>query len=121
MELATAGRSYQEIAEQVGYGNRGTAFRAVSDALERQAVQSVDSYRRVELDRLEALQHAIWGRAMAGDPEAVLAARKIILARCRLLGLFPSRRQPDKRGHARSVVLTDAERRTWEQRGGADR
>lgn len=41
----------------------------------------------VEVDRLDALQHAVWDDAMDGDVRAVEAALKVIAQRSRLLGL----------------------------------
>jgi len=60
VELALAGFGYDDIAEQVGYANRGTAWRTVQNALYERKVESVDEYRQLELARLDALQSAHW-------------------------------------------------------------
>ncbi len=60
------------------------------------------------LDRLDALQNAVWQKAMAGDVGAVRAAHKIVMSRCRLLALDKPAKSVDKFG-SRSVVLSAAE------------
>jgi hypothetical protein len=56
--------------------------------LRARIVAAVDELRCLEVDRLDALQASIWPDAMAGDVSAVQAIMKIIMHRCRLLGLF---------------------------------
>jgi IS5 family transposase len=107
VELASQGLTYELIANQCGWSHRATAYKAVHAALNEQTVEAVAGLRQRELDRLDALQLAVWRRAMDGDVAAVLAAQRIILARCRLLGLD----RPEKtstRFHA-PVVLTPEE------------
>jgi hypothetical protein len=59
----------------------------VSDALKAQTVEAVDQLRSLEVERLDKLQLGVWQKAMDGDvPSAILAIR-VIMARCRLLGL----------------------------------
>lgn len=88
VELAIAGRTYEQIAAEVGYANRGTAYKVVQKALRSRTVAAVDELRSLEVDRLDALQASLWPDAMAGDVPAVSACAKIVTQRCRLLGLF---------------------------------
>ena len=46
VELALAGHSYDEIALEVGYQNRGTAWRAVQDSLNSTIAQAVTELPR---------------------------------------------------------------------------
>jgi hypothetical protein len=87
VELASQGLTYELIASQVGWSHSATVYRAVHAALDQQTVEAVAVLRQKELDRLDALQLAVWPRAMNGDVSAVLAAQRIVMARCRLLGL----------------------------------
>jgi len=87
VELATQGDTYEQIANEVGYANRGTAYKIVRKALDKHEAQAVAEYRDVEVARLNALQAALWDRAVAGDVEAVEAVLKIVVARVKLLGL----------------------------------
>jgi hypothetical protein len=109
VELRTRGLTYDQIAVQLGYANRGTVFRVVSDALKAETVEAVKDLRSLEVARLDALQDAVWDKAMAGDVPSVMAARRVIMARCRLLGLDgPGTERPGKRVvdiRSRTVVI----------------
>ena len=87
VQLATEGRTYQEIADELGYANRGTVHHIVYQALARDRKDAVEDHQQLELARLDALQAALWDQAMAGDVEAAREVRAVITARCRLLGL----------------------------------
>lgn len=87
VELRTQGLTYEDIARELGYANRGTVFRVVSNALAAREGLAVDDLRSLEAERLDALQVGIWQRAMEGDIQAAMVALRIIGARCRLLGL----------------------------------
>ena len=91
LELVAEGKSYDEIAQAVGYSHRGSAHRAVFKALDDREAEGVDHLRATELARLDALQVALWDRAMDGDVEAVLAVLRIMDRRIRLLALVTSR------------------------------
>lgn len=87
LELVAEGKSYDQIAEAVGYSHRGSAHKAVFKALKEREVEGVDELRRLEVDRLDALQHALWASAVAGDLKAIHAVLRIIELRARVLGL----------------------------------
>lgn len=87
MELCAEGYSYDSIAFQIGYANRGAAYRAVTKAVGDREVQTVESFRCSELDRLDACQKALWGRAMDGDLGAILAILAISRERVRFYAL----------------------------------
>jgi hypothetical protein len=88
VQLALSGVSYDQIAEQVGYANRGTAWRAVNEALNANVVEGVENYRTVELARLDALLLAHWPGAVSGiDYKSAEIAMKVIAQRSKLLGL----------------------------------
>ncbi|NYG07772.1 hypothetical protein BJ986_002259 [Phycicoccus badiiscoriae] len=79
--------TYDEIAAELGYANRGTVFRIVRDALIERQDEAVDSLRFLESQRLDALQAALWDKAMSGDVNAARSILGVITARVRLLGL----------------------------------
>lgn len=87
VELVGAGMSYDEVAAELGYANRSGAWKAVQASLKAVQAETVDEYRALSLDRLEALLAQVWDKAMAGDVNAVAAARRIVDAECRVLGL----------------------------------
>jgi hypothetical protein len=87
IELRTQGCTYDQIAEELGYANRGTVYRIISDALAEREHQAVDSLRFLESARLDSLQSALWDKAMSGDVKAARSILGIIVARAHLLGL----------------------------------
>jgi transposase-like protein len=88
VELALTGSSYQAIADELGYANRGTVYRLVNNALKDREVETIDELRRLEVDRLDSLQVAIWEDAMTGDLAAVRAVLRILHLRAKILGLY---------------------------------
>ncbi len=105
LELAIEGHTYDQIAAEVGYANRGTAYKVVQAALGARTVAGVDALRSVESARLNALQAALWPDAMAGDVSAVQAVLKIVMQRCRLVGLVDPRPAAPEPERPRSVVV----------------
>jgi hypothetical protein len=91
VELALTGSSYQVIADELGYANRGTVYRLVKNALEDRQVETIDELRRLEVDRLDSLQVAIWEDAMTGDLASVKAVLRILQLRAKILGLYSDR------------------------------
>jgi hypothetical protein len=72
---------------ELGYANRGTVYRVVSEALRAQTLEAVGELRSLEIARLNSLQLAMWQKAMDGDVPSAMAILRVIMARCRLLGL----------------------------------
>jgi hypothetical protein len=92
VRLRTAGLSYEQVAQELGYANRGTVHRIVQQALSAREADSVDELRHLELARLDDVQAALWPRMMAGEVSAALGVLRVIDQRIRLLGLEPRRR-----------------------------
>ncbi len=108
MELATQGRTYQQIADELRYANRGTVHRVVQQALQAVQTENVEVLRAVEVDRLDALQRGVWDAATAGHVPATQAAVRIIQARARVLGLLQSGKPKRTRcKQPQTVVLQD--------------
>src|SRR5450759_1464351 len=91
VELKAAGYTYSQVANELGYTSRGTAYNIVAKALREQTSEAVADLRDLENARLDALQHALWDAAMTGDISAVVAVVKIVRARVHLNGLEPTR------------------------------
>jgi hypothetical protein len=49
--------------------------------------EAVGELRSLEVERLNSLQVAMWQKAMDGDVPSAIAVLRVIMARCRLLGL----------------------------------
>lgn len=106
VEMALGGATYQQIAQGMGYANRGTVHRIVQQALRQREVESIDEMRQLELDRLDALQAAQWEVALEGDVHAAAVILKVMDRRCRPLGLYASYR-PRQGVHGPSPFLVD--------------
>jgi hypothetical protein len=65
----------------------------------------VDELRRLEIDRLDVLQAALWPQAMAGDTAAACVVLRIIEQRTRLLGLGREHRPGPGTGQPTTVVV----------------
>ncbi len=90
LRLRMEGRTFREIGERLGTTESG-AWRAYMRALDRVRHEIQEGARlalALELERLDALQRAIWDKAMEGDLRAVDRVLKIMDLRCRLLGLY---------------------------------
>lgn len=90
VELVLRGMTYQQVAHELGYANRGTVHRIVATALREREAESIDDLRVLELDRLDALQSTYWFQATGGDIRAAMVVLKIMDRRARLLGLYES-------------------------------
>jgi hypothetical protein len=87
VQLALAGATFDQIAQQVGYANRSAAWKAVQRALARVEAHDVGSLREVEGARLDRLQVAVWPAALRGEVKAATVVLRIMERRARLLGL----------------------------------
>src|SRR5450631_213550 len=87
VELRTQGWTYEQIAVELGYANRGTVFHIVSQALKAHTAEAVGELRSLEVARLDSVQSAMWHKAMDGDVPSGMAVLRCIMSRCRLLGL----------------------------------
>ena len=95
IELRKAGASYDQIARQIGYANKGAAYKAVSRALKAtMATMSLDAdaYRQLAADRLDAMLLGVWQAATRGDPQAISAVLRIEERRASMLGLDAPKR-----------------------------
>jgi len=104
VQLATAGYSYDAIAREVGYANRGTAWRALDKALRDQVVEDVALYRRVQFDRLDRLLASLWPLCETGELKAFASALRTLDLQNKLLGLYEADEQ-DSSGY--SIVQPD--------------
>ena len=123
LELLTAGRSYDQIAEELGYTNRAAAWRLIAKALDGQVREHAQLYLRVTLARLEAILGSWWHAATTGqDHRAALIVLKVIEMQSKLLGLDAtsktrSRSEPQLTSKPRGIVLRPDELDEWRAAG----
>lgn len=87
LQLRKAGATFDQIAEQVGYDNRGNACRAIQQELADLPKEDAVELRDLELARLDSLLTAMWPKAMNGNGWAVDRVLRIMERRARLAGL----------------------------------
>lgn len=95
LRLRSQGLSYREIAGRLGV-DTSTAYRRTQRALAAVPVEDVETHRALELDRLDALQRAVWDKALDGNLNALDRVLAIMTRRSKLLGLDAPLRREDK-------------------------
>lgn len=87
LELRTSGMTYAAVAAALGYSDESGARKAVDRLLSRVECEGAEELRRLEGQRLDAMQRAIWPQACGGDLDAIKTALSIMARRSKLLGL----------------------------------
>jgi preprotein translocase subunit SecD len=101
LELRKAGVEYGEIARALGYKWKSGAFAAVKRALHEVKQEPCLELIKLEVERLDKMQVALWAKAQHGDYGAVDRIIRIMERRARLLGLDA----PEKQEVATRVIL----------------
>jgi hypothetical protein len=90
LELRKKGVRYEQIAQQLGYSNRGSAHKAVMKELELLAKgcrEEAAQVRDLELQRLDDLFLAAWKAIADGSESAIDRALRVSESRRKLMGL----------------------------------
>jgi hypothetical protein len=87
VKLRRGGLTWDMIAERVGYSAPMSAQRAYMRAANRIVQDDIDTIRKMETERLDIAQSAIWGRVLNGELTAVQTFIRIQERRAKLLGL----------------------------------
>ena len=99
LAMRKQGCTYEEIAQALGI-TKSSAWRLVNRQLRMQARLAEEEAKvllQLELERLDALQQAVWEQAMQGHLGAVDRVLRIMERRAKLLGLeaqSPSQPEP---------------------------
>lgn len=87
VELRKAGATFEEIATAVGYSSKGTAYKAVEQALREAVREPAQQLIELEVQRLDLMLRALWPSVVRGQLGAVDRALRVAERRARLLGL----------------------------------
>ena len=90
LELRKKGVRYEQIAQQLGYSNRGNAHKAVMKELEllaKECLEEAAQVRDLELQRLDDLFLAAWKAIADGSESAIDRALRVSESRRKLMGL----------------------------------
>jgi hypothetical protein len=93
LEMRAKGKSYQEIADALGYADRSGPWELVQTALRELVQEPADIVRQLELERLDKALAALWPQVQLGDVFAIDRMIKIMDRRSRYLGLDAATRQ----------------------------
>jgi len=116
LELRRGGLPFDLIALRVGYASASGAYNAWKRALERIIYDDVTETRKMEIDRLDIAQAAIWGDIINGaTPEirarGIITYIKIAERRAKLLGLdMPTRAEIEVNIYERDTIDAEVKR-----------
>lgn len=124
-QLRLSGMTWEEIAIAERYPTAAAASADVRRYMEEGAAlvmeRSASEMLVLEVQRLDALQHAIWDTAIAGSLPAVDMVRKIIVDRAKLVGLDAEKIASHNSQEGRTVVVHSGESYTDDLRRAAAR
>ena len=86
VELRLAGRTWQEIANALGYRNHSSAIYAVESALKKTLEPASDSFRALTLERLTKVLQVFWPMMLQGDYNAAKTVMQAIGDMRKLMG-----------------------------------
>ena len=87
VKLRRGGLTWDMIAERVGYNSPASAHAAYQRASVRIVQDDIEAIRKIETERLDMAQSAIWNKVLQGEISAVQALIRIQERRAKLLGL----------------------------------
>lgn len=88
LELRARRMTYQQIADRLGYANRGVAYAAVKRELKAIPREAAKQLREIELESLDQAERALASRIVQGDLGAIDRMIKIKDMRAKLTGLY---------------------------------
>lgn len=90
-QMRLAGYDWNAIAKKMDFKSASYVQNEVNLLIKKAMNEAAEDRRSeivgLELDRLDALQNAVWGVALTGDIKAIEASLKIMAHRARLLQL----------------------------------
>jgi hypothetical protein len=111
VNLRRTGLTWDQIAKRVGYGYPSSARDAYYRANARIVRDDVEELRKIEEDRLDLAQAAIWTKVLQGDYQAIQTLLKIMDRRAKLLGLDqPTKIQAEVVSYDGAALRASAER-----------
>lgn len=91
IRLRTMGATYEQIAQELGYANKGGAYKAVKAGLHEAVVESAMEMRVVQNDKLDLLLSRCFTAFLNGDLDQVKNILAIEKRRADLWGLDASK------------------------------
>ena len=91
-ELRLSGKTFKEIARELKYADPSGAYQAYLRAREVVSLENIGEWRLLELERLNAVQSALWEEALSGHIPSINALLRIFDLRAKLIGLYSPER-----------------------------
>jgi hypothetical protein len=91
-ELRLSGKTFKEIARELKYADASGAYQAYLRAREIVSTDNIGEWRLLELERLSAVQSALWEAAISGHIPSINALLRIFDLRAKLIGLYSPER-----------------------------
>jgi hypothetical protein len=129
VQLRIQGKTFEQIAAQLGYADHSGARDAWLRATERAPMESVNEYRQIHITRLEALVAILWPKVEAGDLQAFPHLMSALKEEATLLGLYAPKESKVEvttydgdllRERARQIIEIVREHSSTESRMGSD-
>jgi len=95
LRLRQSGSTFAKIAAALGYSDPSGARNAVLAALRDNVTEANAEMWSLELARLDALQEALWAKALGGDVSTVDRVLKLMERRAKMLGLDAQPKAPE--------------------------
>lgn len=103
------GRTYDQIASELGYANRSGAFKAVNDALRDVPREKAEEYRALQIERLERVLRTQFARLdEGGDPAAATAVLRVLEALDRYTGFDQGDAAASRAGTLLDVLIANS-------------
>jgi hypothetical protein len=112
LKLRKQGKSYQVIADELGWADPSGAQKAVKVALDRVTLEDAEDVKKMELARLDQMLDSLEWKISVGDYAAIDRALKIMERRARYLGLDAPDKQAftDPTGEREATLILIPER-----------
>jgi transcriptional regulator len=129
VKLRTQGKTFDQIAKELGYADNTGARAAWIRATERAPMESVNEYRQIHMTRLEALVAILWPKVEAGDLQAFPHLMSALKEEATLLGLYAPKESKVEvttydgdllRERARQIIQIVREHGSTESRVGSE-
>ena len=85
--LRMAGRTWQEVADQLGYANHSGAIAAVNSALTRTLQEPAENYRALNIERFTKILQVNWRAMLNRDADATKFCLQAIEGINKIMGL----------------------------------
>lgn len=99
LQYRVMGATLQQIADKFDL-TPGRVHQIIAAAVEALPKQAAEDVKRLELERLDAMQFALWPAALKGDIGAITTVLSIMTRRARYLGLD----EPEQPGSGEAAV-----------------